>query len=289
MKQKTNALALLVLSAVSMASTASTTLSLDTGFNHATGGYFSVGSTDAFWQVISKYPLLAPLPVSPANVVPSNGWLSSSTTGQSLWVSGYANGTSPATTGPYDPGYTIYRKCFCVMPEALVQTAAQGSGPIMNAKLRADDNVQVWLNNQLAGQLLSPVVQAGRWSWSTPIDVIATASRFRPYINCVYVLVEDDRGGRTGFSMTGSVSSKLGLWDQAGSTDPNSYKPCPCKDPNTKTAPGARLMSDEQEDIQGIVKYAEERRITRQKAGKPTAPSDAPPRSTSAPGSLLKQ
>lgn len=280
MKLKIKALATLILAAASSASIASTTVNLDTGFNHATGGYFPVGSTDPYWQVISKYPSQAPLPVSPANVVPSSGWLLTGLPAGARWISGFIGGTSPSSTGKYDPGYTIYRKCFCVMPEALAQTAVQGSGLNLNAVLRADDNVQVWLNNMLTGQLLSPIIQTGQWSWGNGISVRARTAAFRPYVNCVYVLVEDDQGGRTGFSMTGSVSSTFGLWDQAGNTDPNSYKPCPCKAPVHHDAPSAKMMDVEHEDLQEIVKYAEERRLTRQKAGKPASPKEAPPRTT---------
>lgn len=118
MKLRINLFTALALSAASTISVASTNFKLDTGFNHATGGYFAVGTTDPYWQVISKYPLLPPLPVSPANVVPSTGWLPPP--GLAHWISGFTNGTSPSVTGPYDPGYTVYRKCFCVMPEALV-------------------------------------------------------------------------------------------------------------------------------------------------------------------------
>lgn len=282
MSLKIRALATLILSAASTVSIARTTLNLDTGLNHANTLYFPVGSTDPYWQVISKYPLQGPPPVSPSNVVSTTpGWLPPA--GSAHWISGYTNGTSPSVTGKYDPGYTIYRKCFCVMPEALVQTATQGSGLSLTAKLRADDNVQVWLNNQLTGQLLTPIVQTGRWTWGTEIPVSATTARFRPYVNCVYVLVEDDQGGRTGFSMTGSVFSNFGLWDQAGSTDPNSYKPCPCKAPVPHNAVGAKMVDTEHQDLQEIVKYAEERRLTRQKAGKPALPKEAPPRSTIAP------
>ena len=271
MKLKIKALAALALSAASIASSASTSMRLDTGFNHATGAYFAAGPTDIYWQVISKYPLVAPLPVSPSHVLlplPS-GWLLNT----APWISAFPGGISPTSSGSYDPGYTIYRKCFCVMPEALVQTPTQNSALSLTARLRADDNVQVWLNNSLSGQLLIPQSQTGRWGSGSPINVVAQSSKFRPYVNCLYVFVEDDQGGRTGFSMTGSVSANFGLWDQAGSADPNSFKPCPCKAPGQHVgATGAKIGDTEHEDLQEIVKYAETRRVARQKAGKPSAP-----------------
>ncbi len=270
MKLKIKALAALAFSAASMASIASTIVKLDTSFNHATAGYFAIGTTDSYWQVISKYPLVVPLPVSPANVVPLGSWFS---TGSGNWISGFISGTSASGTGQYDPGYTIYRKCFCVMPEALVQTPTQSSALSLTAKLRADDNVQVWLNNSLSGQLLSPQSQTGHWSSGPAINVVAQTSKFRPYVNCLYVFVEDDQGGRTGFSMTGSVSANFGLWDQAGSADPNSFKPCPCKAPGQHVGGNmARTEQIQDEDLQEIVKFAESRRLARQKAGRPSTP-----------------
>lgn len=222
MKTLKSLAALLALLAAAAPALGSTTLPLNTGYDYGIWGLYPApgpatltpaptATMDMYWINIATYPTTNPA-VGPAFVVqPSPAW---AVLPNSYWVSARNTFFSGAGTGPSRPGYSIFRKCFCL------------SEGFKNAKLsftlRADDNVQVWLNTQL-----NPVLNAGTVPmWSPPLSA-ATDRGFRGGMNCLYVLVEDSTAGAMGFDMAGTVSAD-GLMPAAAYGVNQTFQYCSC-------------------------------------------------------------
>src|ERR1019366_7603074 len=96
---------------------------------------------------------------------------------------------SGAGTTSNNPGYTIFRKCFCLLPNF--------TQPTLSFKIRADDTVQVWFNSQL-NVALPP--SPGNFNSTVLTSAPSSPTWFHAGINCIYVLVEDF-GGYAGFDL----------------------------------------------------------------------------------------
>jgi hypothetical protein len=179
---------------------AATLVPLNTGYNHAFFAPYPVVPTtvsttnDNYWINITSYPNTSP-------VAPAASWVLKTPTGWlppgpgSHWINSRPAAISPGS--PQDPGYSIFRKCFCLLPN--YREAA------MRFNLRADDNVQVWVNSVLN---VAVPPNSGRWSWGTPIvSNPSQPSWFRAGRNCVYVLVENT-SQHMGFTMDGSFTAE---------------------------------------------------------------------------------
>ena len=264
-----------ILTAVSLSSTvlAATDLPLNTGWNHGPNAVYpntgAVGNLDQYWINIASYPPLGP-PVKPAayyggaaNPTPS-AWIAA-LAGQSHWIGPNPSSSSSSSTNPNNPGYSIFRKCFCLQNDA--------NGVSMNMSVRADDNVQVWFNT-VTNNLIGPV--AGNYGSSSPAHVRNNVvNGFHPGKNCLYVLVEDTLGGSVGFNLVGNVHANNGMMDEAHYGVDQTISPCAC--PAQPHIGGAAAQSagargavaiggnvdNEQATIQAIVKIAEERLAAR--------------------------
>ena len=250
------------------AASASTTLPLNTGYNHSVFAPYAVGAQDNYWINIASYPSAAypPLPAPSWVVSPVGGWW----TGPfpppgGGWINGRNTSASAPGVDASNPGYTIFRKCFCLLPgfkEARLRFTA-----------RADNSLQVWLNTQL-NQVLAPSV--GNFGPGSPPLSAGTEKGFRTGKNCVYALVED-QGGAMGFFMEGHVTA-VGLLPTPAAGAAQSFAPCSCQSgltvgPATAvTRDGAVALGrerapaveeDEQQVIDAIVKIAEARRVSR--------------------------
>lgn len=265
------------LSVVAFAGTAqaATALDMSTGFNHNSNNLYSTvaGQTDQFWVRVAASANINPQPNTtssqyawttfnggvnnPAPWLPVSGarWISVNQTGGTI------------SSNAANPGYAIYRKCFCLAPNA--------SNVSLNIKaLRADDNVQVWLNS-ITNSVISPTAGnfGGGAALSANYDNQMAFVRGRK--NCVYVLVEDNwiqTGGASGFAMNARVTASSGLWDTAATgLNQESYKPfsdCHCDFSGGSSAvgnPQTKQMINESdaEVVASLVKYAEQRRLTR--------------------------
>lgn len=205
---------------------------LDTGYDHGAGGYYSTGS-DNYWIKIASYePPAASAPVAPANIIHGASPVAGPTTAPDFSATGVkflapnpSGASSPGTSGS-NKGYSLYRKCFCLLS---TQDAS------LSFRLRGDDRVMAWLNtitNILAGP-------ASVWSasdsslQSKPTNV----DMFQEGRNCVYVLVED-YWGTTGFSLHGQVTAP-GLMPMMAQGPDASFGPCRCPGPPGFEAPPA--------------------------------------------------
>lgn len=205
MKPLKSLAALLALLAVvaAPARAVTTTLPLNTGYDHTVfAPYPAAGLTstvqDQYWINIASYPATNSA-VNPSFVIhpgPFGGW--ATPMANSRWIGGWNTRNSRLGVTVPNPGYTIFRKCFCL------------SEGYKNAKLRfdlrADDTVQVWLNTQLNPVLPAAYHYYGQFlAGSVPLHG-ETDRGFRVGRNCLYVLVEDI-GGATGFDLAGDISA----------------------------------------------------------------------------------
>lgn len=240
-----------------------TTVPLNTGYNHSIfSPYLPVtgpsNTPDQYWINIASYPA-AGAPVGPAWVIQSV-WAAAFP--GTNWISARNTFVSPAGTNPSNPAYTIFRKCFCLLPG---YKAAK-----LSIQVRADDTVQVWLNSQL-NQVIAP-------SWGnfngTPVPGSINTG-FRVGKNCLYVLVEDVYGVAMGFDLVGSVSA-TGLLPMPAAGTGQSFEPCACREGASGVAGATSVMGaddPDQQAISEIVKIAEARRAAKQKRiyqGQPT-------------------
>ena len=229
---------------------------LNTGYNHSSFSPYPppapVSTTqDQYWINIASYPTL---PTAPAWVIQkAGGWaLPFAATN---WIGPRNTYASASGVNPNNPGYSIFRKCFCLLP-------GYNNVKLDLKQLRADDTVQVWLNSQL-NQVLAP--SWGNFS-GTPLSA-STASGFRVGPNCVYVLVEDIYGGAMGFDLEGSVTGN-GVMPVPAAGVNQSFEPCPCRAGPT-VGPDPRRTEknadDDQQIVNACMKFAEARRAEKQK------------------------
>lgn len=250
MKNKSwiHALAAMGIALVSTAAMAqSTSMPLNTGYDHANFVvYGAPGSPsmikDNYWIKIASYePPATSVPIAPAWVIaPSTGWAAAMA--NSRWIGARTTSSSATGVSASNPGYSIYRKCFCLMKGF--------KNARINFQLRADDNVQVWLNG-VTTTLVGPVF--GRFPANQQPLTGQTTTGFKQGKNCIYVLVEDT-GGNAGFNLAGDVTA-TGLMPHAAYGIEQSFAPCNCEGQSTPTAANA--------EIQQLVQFAEQRRIAR--------------------------
>jgi hypothetical protein len=104
--------------------------------------------------------------------------------------------------------------------------------------VRADDNVQVWMNG-IANELVAPQYGRFRSTDATPIQVNQPGQDFLvPGRNCLYVMVEDT-AYITGFNLQGRVTGALATPASGVGMD---FSPC-CDEVNGGSANAAAPVS----------------------------------------------
>jgi hypothetical protein len=231
-----------------------TVLPLNTGFNHSTGSVYPPATQDNYWiNLATSLPTTPPTGPSwtiqavspwqpalpPMTGIPGTSWISAWNT----------------IGGKVDPvtkrGYSIFRKCFCLMSFTQAKMAFD---------VRADDNITVWLNTTL--NTILPASPGG-FSNPTPLHAGTTdQGKFHVGVNCLYVLLED-LGGYMGFDLRGTMSA-FGLMPMPASGTEVSFKPCDCNFSPPGAGGGAAgemrrgaTDFDDRQVIQEIVKIAE--------------------------------
>lgn len=245
-----------------------TVVPLNTGYNHATNSVYAVGVKDNYWINLATSVPTTPPADTTWNIATSFAWLPALPAGAGLpgtnWISAW--NSAPSHLAPVTGvGYTIFRKCFCLMSFSQAR---------LSFNVRGDDNITIWLNTTL--NTLVPAT-SGRWSLSPPIAYSTTdQSKFKMGVNCLYVLLEDT-GGHMGLNLRGSVSA-FGLMPQPASGTATSFAPCGCD----FTTPGpvgpapagnaAQLRAagefDDRKMVEEIQKIAETRRVVKGMPGK---------------------
>ena len=234
---------------------AATSVPLNTGYNHAFFAPYPAVSTttsttsDNYWINITSYPNTSPVAPAASWVLklPTPAWLPPAP--GSHWINSRPTAISPGSQ--QDPGYSIFRKCFCLLPN--VREAA------LRFNLRADDNVQVWVNSVLN---VAVPPNSGRWNWGAPI--VSNPSQpnwFRAGRNCVYVLVENT-SQHMGFTLDGAFVAE-GLMPMPA-IGPDMKFDCGCNAgvPGPANAP-ANMAVEERAVVDAISAIAKRRAATR--------------------------
>jgi hypothetical protein len=255
---KTLALLLLILATAGSAS-GGTIVPLNTGYNHQIfAPYPAVTSTtsttnDNYWINIASYPPTNP-PVAPSWVlrIPPAPWAPAFPA--TNWISARNTVLSPSITSKENPAYTIFRKCFCLLPNF--------KNPSLTFQVRADDTVQAWFNTQL-NVALQPAL--GNWNFGQPLPSLpSNPGWFRAGKNCIYVLLEDF-GGHMGFDLVGTIQAD-GLAPLPAFGVDQKFE-CPCRGDVSPTRESQASMADDDREVVGqLLKIAEKRRLERAKA-----------------------
>lgn len=257
----------LLLLAAATPAASQTIVPLNTGYNHkAFAPYPQVSNQasnikDAYWINIASYPPTTPS-VAPSWVLQTpSAWNPPIT--DSHWISGRNKADSPPGISAKNPAYTIFRKCFCLLPHF--------KNASLSFQIRADDNVQAWVNTVLNVALPSSI---GNWSFGQPLASVENQPQwFKVGRNCLYVLVEET-GGHMGFDLTGTIQADGLAPLPASGTDPDKEFDCPCRTPREPvlTSPRELPTKDEDRAIRDILKIAEERRVQRSRIEEPHQP-----------------
>jgi hypothetical protein len=256
----------LMIAAVPAAARSQTTVPLNTGYNHAIFAAYPLPSgpstiADNYWINISSFPTTNPA-VGPSWVLAAqSAWAAPFP--DSRWISALNTaGSAPGVSGS-NPGYTIFRKCFCLLPNF--------KNPTLSFQVRADNQVQVWFNSVL-NVALPPSV--GNFNGPPLASQPSSPNWFRTGSNCIFVLVED-QGGLTGFDLTGTIQAYGLLPLPAAGTAQNFG----CNCPGATGALQAGAADEDARTVAQIRRIAEERR-SRGAQGVPsrTEPAAARPR-----------
>jgi hypothetical protein len=253
---------LLALYLLGVAAPALSQLPLNTAYDYTQFNTYPLTppARDNYWIEVAASAMPVP---EPAFVVPSAGWNPPQPGSQ--WISGTATKGSYPGTSQINPSYSIFRKCFCLLPGF--------KNPQVSFRVKSDDSIQVWLNSQM-NTLLPP--SPANFNAAPHSGGTSDATRFWVGRNCIYVLVEDI-GNITGFNLVGSVSA-LGLMPTAAAGTGMSFQPCACETPTgaatlSATAGASALarragtaVEDDSAVIAAIVKIAEDRRSRRDPA-----------------------
>lgn len=236
-------------------------VSLNTGYDHSVFSPYQtvfidpsspLSNRDLYWINIASAPNVS---AGPAGIIKrlNPGWAAAFP--GTNWIGPRNTNMSAPGTNPNNPAYTIFRKCFCLLPGY--------KDARLSFQVRADDTIQVWLNTQ-TNQVLAPSWGNGN---GTPLSA-GTISGFHVGKNCVYALVEDYYGGNMGFDLVGSVSG-LGILPIPAAGTEQSFGPCSCRDQGSigTADPARRMRADDNDEqvISEIVKVAEARRAEKQK------------------------
>jgi hypothetical protein len=152
-----------------------------------------------------------------------------------------------------NPGYTIFRKCFCLLPNF--------KNASLKFNVRSDDAIQVWFNTQ-TNVALPP--HPGNHAAATPWSSQASNPKwFRVGRNCIYVLLEDV-GGFMGFDLVGTIQAEGLMPLPASGVKPDKEFECPCRGPKViDNRSGSKRAVDDKEVIRELTRIAEKRRLER--------------------------
>lgn len=235
----------LMIAAVPAAARSQTTVPLNTGYNHAMFAAYPPASSpstiaDNYWINISSFPTTNPA-VGPSWVLQAqSAWAAPFP--DSRWISARNTASSAPGVSGSNPGYTIFRKCFCLLPNF--------KNPTLSFQVRADNQVQVWFNSVL-NVALPPSV--GNFNSPPLASQPSSPNWFRTGPNCIYVLVED-QGVLTGFDLAGTIQAEGLLPLPAAGTAQDFGCSCP-----GGTGRSGATKTDE-ETVAQIRRIAEERR-----------------------------
>jgi hypothetical protein len=213
-------IAILLVAISSIAQPDMQTLTLNTGFNHATQTTFAVGGgqKDDYWQLVSD-PIASTTEPRLANTIPPYGSAWKPAMSNSTWLSYNLNGQQGIQQGDY-----VYRKCFCLKKGFDSKDALEKTK--MNISVRADDAIFVHLNviPTSSNYLLTNSASSGGFNSANPATLDIGGGKLFSMLkvgtNCLFAKVQDTGTVVTGFNLTGSITA-AGIDEVAKFTDKN--------------------------------------------------------------------
>ncbi|HEX7607753.1 MAG TPA: S-layer homology domain-containing protein [Candidatus Cryosericum sp.] len=173
-----------------------TTLSISTGWNHATNTVYPVGSWDDYWTVVSQPAGFGGSLPRPTNVIVlQSGWALQLTNSQ--WLGAHP-GSINATNGEY-----VFERKFCVADTKDIQLTMQ---------ILVDDDAKVYLNGtNLIGQTPIGPSSCPGCNFQLPALTIATtnAALFVLGTNTLKIVVTNRWSRAMGLDISGSVTGNL--------------------------------------------------------------------------------
>jgi hypothetical protein len=243
-----------VLALVASVASAQTIVPLNTGYDHNVYAPYTAVTTpvssalDNYWINIASYPDTTSAIARAFVLQQPTFW--NNALAQSHWISGNNEATSLPGVNTDNPGYTIYRKCFCLMPNY--------TDPRVSFQAQSDDTLQVWFNSHL-NTMVTP--QFGRFNTNPIVSLPSNPAWFHVGLNCIYALVEDTYGGAAGFNLSGTIQANgLALQPAFG---PNQTFRCPCENTTGGIPTTDSASSDDSEVVAALIDLAEQRRTTR--------------------------
>lgn len=217
---------------------------LNTGYNYSTFAPYNPPALDQYWVNIGSYPST---PAGPAYVLGTGSPPWAPPFPLTHWLNDQNSPASLPGVSPQNPGYTIYRKCFCFLPNF--------KNPTLSFQLRADNNVQAWFNT-----ITNVALPSGPGNFNGPPrqSLPSSPAWFRAGPNCLYVLVEDF-GVLAGFDLVGTINAEGMMPVPATGLDMRFS--CPCSGGPRMAMVADSMAADP--TLQAIVRIAEERRRAR--------------------------
>jgi hypothetical protein len=236
------------------------TITLNTGFNHATQQVFNILTPDDYWTVI-KDPVIATNESRPADTILKHpAWQPPQD--ESQWISYAPGGNWQLVGGPY-----YYQKCFC-LTKALWENKVAIEQSSLDVSVRADDFFYLGLNvapvnlgppnnqHQLATDAAGNLGGFGGPPATWTVKGADLVKLLRPGRNCLTVRVDDLGGVITGFNLKGSLTTTgVDGIAKATKTGPQFDKCSSCVNTKTdqvpdvkydlKRDPGVRLREEE--------------------------------------------
>lgn len=172
------------------------TININTGFDHTTNTTYSPGDYDAFWTLVQSPDAGITVP-RPAYVVsPNAAW---STQTNTEWISAYPfanfnqNNTPPAT--PYS-----FQFCFCVCEDNTQVT--------FDLSAYADNNVFVDLYDDVGGFItdLVDVTSTGTSAFQTPPETASVTTTLNEGTYCIRADLHNLSAVAMGFNMMGTIT-----------------------------------------------------------------------------------
>lgn len=156
-------------------------LTVNTGFNHATGTTYAIGAQDDFWRVNSDASG-GVVPRSPYALATTSPWTAAQT--NSRWI-----GTNPTAATPLEGIYS-YQLCFCVCEASTIS---------INLSIKCDNSAMVFLDGVLIGSVPNPGHLVAH-------PVVLNNKSVKAGTHCIEIKVNNSDGGKSGLNVAGSIT-----------------------------------------------------------------------------------
>ncbi|MBS1914018.1 MAG: hypothetical protein JST22_18670 [Bacteroidetes bacterium] len=154
-------------------------LSLNTGYDHANGTTYAIGSSDGYWTIVSD-PAVGPVPRPATVVAPAAGWGPAQP--GTRWIAALPTAADSIRRT------VVYQKCFCVCDTTTIT---------IDLNVMADDTARISVDGVVIGTTTG--IASG-----TPQRIVATMLLV-PGRHCVRVAVINSSLPSSGFDIRGTI------------------------------------------------------------------------------------